>query len=334
MDLNDVPLFVRVVESGSFTAAARGAQLPKSSVSRSVARLERELGVRLLQRTTRKLALTEAGQAFFERVRGAVLGFEAAESAVRELGGEPRGTVRLTAPPDIYAFGVPEAIAEFVRRHPAIQVELALTARRVDLVAEGFDLAIRAGRLEDSSLVVRRIGLAPLALFAAPSYLKRRGQPRSVAALAQHDCVLFRAQHGRASWRLSGPDGAHGVEVTGPVHVDEMSFALRACVAGAGIALVPLVLARAAVEGGELRHVLPAYSFEDSPLYIVLPSASFVPRRVALLRDALIKRLERELDASRRACADQPRTAARAGARDASSVKTNISKPSSAKVKP
>src|SRR5260221_3173738 len=140
MDYNDVPLFVRVVDAGSFTAVAALLGVQKSSVSRGIARLERDLGVRLLQRTTRKLALTDAGQAFYERVRAAVTGVDAAASAVRELGGEPRGAVRVTAPPDASTFSIAEAIARFVKRYPAIHVELSLTSRVVDLVAEGFDL--------------------------------------------------------------------------------------------------------------------------------------------------------------------------------------------------
>ncbi len=304
MDYNDVPLFVRVVESGSFTGAAHATGLPKSSVSRSVARLEQDLGVRLLQRTTRKLSLTEAGRAFFERVRGPVAGVDEAADAVRELGGEPRGLVRMSAPSDAYAFGAAEAIAEFVRRYPAIRVELALTTRRVDLVAEGFDLAIRAGRLEDSTLVVRRIAAAPLAMFAAPSYLKRRGHPKSLAELAQHECVLFRSHGGKAMWTLEGPEGERSVEVKGAISVDEMAFLMRACVAGAGIALFPVPLAREPVERGALEPLLSAYTLSPggSALHVVLPSATFVPTRVALLRDHLVRRLEREIAASQRAC--------------------------------
>src|SRR5258708_17286374 len=180
MDYNAIRLFVRVVESRSVTAAAEALGREKSSVSRAVARLESDLGVRLLQRTTRKLALTDAGQAFYERVRTSVAGVDEAANAVRELGSEPRGVVRMTAPPDVDVLGLGEVIAEFVERHPAIQVDVSMSSRQVDLVAEGFDLALRAGRLMDSSLVARRIGSADLAMFASPQYLKRRGRPTTV----------------------------------------------------------------------------------------------------------------------------------------------------------
>jgi DNA-binding transcriptional LysR family regulator len=304
MDYNDIPLFVRVVESQSFTAAAEALGREKSSVSRAVARLEGDLGVRLLQRTTRKLALTEAGQAFYERVRGSVAGVDEAASAVRELGSEPRGVVRVTAPPDSYVFGLGEVIAEFVERHPAIHVELSLSSRTVDLVAEGFDLALRAGRLTDSTLVVRRIGSTDLAMFASPAYLKRRGRPTTIEQLAKHDVVLFRSRGGTGSWSLIGPDGPVTVEVQGKITGDDMSFLTRAAVGGGGIALIPAIHARGPAARGELELVLPGYRLEGGALNAVLPSSTFVPSRVALLRDFLVDRLGQALKTSQQGCAE------------------------------
>src|SRR4051812_35490738 len=150
IDLNRVRTFVRVVEDGSFPAAARRLGLPKSSVSRSVTALEEELGVRLLQRTTRSLHLTDAGRAYFTRVREALAGVDEATADVAEMGSVPRGTVRMTAPIDGGELPLAELVAEFVQRHPAIHVDLIMTARRVDLIDEGIDLALRAGPLEDS----------------------------------------------------------------------------------------------------------------------------------------------------------------------------------------
>jgi len=303
MDYNDIPLFVRVVESGSFTAAAAALGTQKSSVSRSVSRLERELGVRLLQRTTRKLALTDAGQAFFERVRGAVAGVDEAAEAVRELGAEPRGVVRLAALPDSYILGLAEAIARFCEKYPAIHVECELSVRRVDLVAEGFDLAVRGGALEDSTLVVSRVGVPHLLLFASPAYLRRRGRPRKLADLANHDCVLFRAHGGRATWTLNGPNGEDSVEVKGPISVDEMTFAARACLAGVGIALLPTTMAREMTTRGELEALLVDHALASVELNVVLPSSLFVPTRVALLRDHLVQHLRHEMAEATRECA-------------------------------
>jgi len=292
MDLNDAALFVRVVEAGSFTAAARLAHLPKSSVSRSVARLEEELGVRLLQRTTRSLRLTDAGQAYYERARGSVAGLEEAASAVREMGGEPRGVVRLTAPADAYNFGLADIVARFVEEHPAIHVEAVLTNRRVDLIGEGFDLAIRAGRLDDSSLVARRVGLGENGLFAAPRYLRRAGRPKTVDDLSRHACVLFRAR-GVTTWPLVSAQSERTVQVTGPVSADELTFLVHVVAGGAGIGLLPLFLTREAAHRKQLERVLPEWVAPGAPIHVVLPSSRFVPTRVALLRDLLVAELQK-----------------------------------------
>lgn len=304
IDYNDVALFVRVVETGSFTKAAEALGLQKSSVSRAVSRLEDGLGARLLQRTTRRLGLTDAGQLFYERARGAVAGVDEAASLVLDSGSEPRGLVRLTAPPDAHALGLAEGVAQFVARYPAIQVDLVLTGRVVDLVTDGVDLAVRAGRLADSTLVARRVGSTDLALFAAASYLDRRGRPASPTALAPHDCVLFRARGGRATWNLVGPDGEEVVEVQGPISADDFAFVARAAIAGAGIALLPVTVAADAVRRGELESLLHLYRVAGGPLHVVLPSSIFVPSRVALLRDFLVEFLTAKLAAVQEQCAE------------------------------
>jgi DNA-binding transcriptional LysR family regulator len=305
MDFNDIPVFLRVVDAGSFTEAARALGREKSSVSRSVARLEEDLGVRLLQRTTRKLSLTDAGQAFFERVRGALSGVEEAASVIRELGSTPRGLVRMTAAADGDALGIPDALAAFHVKYPEVHVEISLTSRAVDLVAEGFDLAIRGGKLVDSSLVTRRIGTADIAVFAAPSYLKRKRTPESLSDLAEHECVLFRARNGSSSWTLTGPDGDETVNVTGPITVDNMTFAAHVCAAGMGIALLPIPLAGPLVDAGKIELLLPEYRFGTGSLSVVLPSSSFVPSRVALLRDFLVEHLGKTLAATQAVCKEK-----------------------------
>jgi DNA-binding transcriptional LysR family regulator len=237
MDLNRVALLVRVVEAGSFTAAAAQVGLPKSSVSRGIAHLEEELGVRLLHRTSRRLALTDAGQDYYDRVRGAVAGLDDAAAAARELGAEPRGLVRMTIAPGGDESHLGEAIAEFCRRYPGIRVDVVVASRRLDLVAENIDLAIRAGTpLDDSTLVARRIGASAAALFAAPSFLRRHKRPRTLGDLAALPCILYRAVGGRAILRLTGPRGDESVEVTGNLSVDDMPLLRSAAVAGAGVA--------------------------------------------------------------------------------------------------
>lgn len=295
MDYNDVALFTRVVEQGSFTAAARAIGLPKSSVTRGIARLERELGVRLIQRTTRQRGVTAAGRELYERVRGAVGALEEATEAVREHGQEPAGVVRVTANPDVWMMGVPEAIVELHAKLPRIRVEMILTTRVVDLVAEGVDLGVRAGKLADSTLVAKKVGTTNAGLFATKAYLKKRGRPGKLADLADHDCIVFR---GGGRWPVIGPRGAQQVDVTGIASADEFAFIAQMLAADAGIGMLPLFLA---YRRGGLERVLPEYTMTGGPLHIVMPSGSFVPARVTAVRDHLAEHLSRTLASCERA---------------------------------
>jgi DNA-binding transcriptional LysR family regulator len=290
-DLNHVAVFVRVVETGSFTAAALALGLPKSSVSRSVSRLELELGVRLLQRTTRSVHLTDAGHAYYDKVSRALSGLEEAQAAVSDMQATPTGVVRVTAAVDIGVNVVAGLVARFVRKNPDIHVEMVLTGRIVNLVEEGVDLAVRAGKMDDSSLVARRVGKLETRLLAAPAYLRRRGTPKTVEDLSGHDCVLFRARRGRTSWELSGPKGVERVEVSGPVSADDFAFVRQLLLAGGGIGLVPWTMCGQDIERGRLVRVLSDYAAPGGALHVVYPSARFVPQRVALLRDFLVQGL-------------------------------------------
>jgi DNA-binding transcriptional LysR family regulator len=291
MDLNKIAVFVRVVETQSFTAAARALGVPKSSVSRSVAQLEQDLGVRLLHRTTRKLHLTDAGAAYYDKVSRALAGVQEATAAVSDMEGAERGAVRLTAPVDVGVFLLGRLLARFARRHPGVRVELSLTSRVVDLVEEGFDLALRAGRLRDSSLVRRRLATLEAALFCSPGYARRRGVPQTLADLADHDAVVFRANDGKASWRLQGPKGEESVTVSGPLAVDDFLFVRKAVLAGMGVGLLPAFLCHRDAERGRAVRVLPGWAARGSPLHLVYPPGRYVPRRVALLRDFLVEQI-------------------------------------------
>ncbi len=290
-DLNHIAVFVRVVETGSFTQAASALGLPKSSVSRSVARLEGELGVRLLQRTTRSVHLTDAGHAYYDQVARALSGLEEAQAAVSDMQATPRGPVRVTTAVDIGVSVVAALVARFVRKHPDIHVEMLLTGRLVNLVEEGVDLAVRAGKLDDSSLVARRVGTLEARLLAAPGYLRRRGTPRTVAELANHDCVLFRGRRGQSTWELTGPQGAQTVDVTGPVSADDFAFVRQVLLAGGGIGLVPWTTVAQDIDRGRLVRVLPEHAAPGGALHVVYPSSRYVPQRVALLRDFLVEGL-------------------------------------------
>jgi DNA-binding transcriptional LysR family regulator len=287
MDYNRVALFVRVVRAGTLTAAAAEVGLPKSSVSRSLTTLESDLGVRLLHRTSRKLALTDAGHAFYDSVRGSISAIDEADELVRERTSEPRGLVRIAAGPPIS--GDAPAFVELRKRYPGIRIEIGLSTRHVDLVAEGFDLAVRAGRLEDSSLISRRIGSTAAGLVASPAYLRVHGRPKTIADLAAHDWVLMRAPGGRASLKLQGPDGPQMVEVAPQLVVDDLEFCRRAAEAGAGITLLPKMAFVRSIEARALEQVLPGWSDEGPALHVVMPSARHVPARVRLVADYLVE---------------------------------------------
>jgi DNA-binding transcriptional LysR family regulator len=290
-DLNRVSVFVRVVDTRSFTAAAAALGLPKSSVSRSVARLEQELGVRLLQRTTRSIHLTDAGNAYYDRVSRALGGLEEARAAVSDMQATPRGSVRITAPVDLGVSMISGLVARFVRHHPDIHVEMVLTGRIVNLVDEGIDLAVRVGKLDDSSLVARKVGSLETRLLASPRYLKRRGTPQTVADLAQQDCVLFRAHRSQSSWELTGPNGVERVEVSGTVTADDFAFLRQLLVAGVGIGLLPWVICAEDIERGRLVRVLPEHAAPGGTIHVVYPSTRYLPQRVVLLRDFLVQGL-------------------------------------------
>ncbi len=296
MDLNLVTAFVRVVEQQSFTGAAKALNLPKSSVSRRVTELEEELGVQLLHRTTRKLALTEAGRSYYEQAEKALSELSAAAETAAGMDTEARGIVRITAPVDIGVMGLADIVAEFLREFPEIHVELSLSSRMVNLIDEGFDIGVRAGKSRDASLVSRKVGDAALGLYASPGYLEARGRPKVLDDLAAHDCVLFRAKHAKALWKLDGPSGeVSTVEVRGRINVDEMLFVRQAVGMGLGIGLLPTIVIATCARVRSLEpvdRVLPEFSMGGaSEISVVTPSGPKRPRRVTLVRDFLVQRL-------------------------------------------
>lgn len=295
VDLNRIATFVRVVEAGSFTKAAKQLGLPVSSVSRAVAQLETELGVRLLHRTTRQLNLTDGGQHFFRRMQAVLGETEEATLEVTGFASDPRGLVRITAPHDLGgAQRFPDIVAKLVRRHPGLVIELKLSNRRVDLVADGIDLAIRAGALVDSSLVARKVANSELGIFGAPEYLARRGHPRRPADLVHHDCLIYGGgRDGKLSWRLTGPRGEQTVAVSGPITCDDMIFLRDAVLTGLGLALIPVEIVSAAVKAGRVVRVLPRYGYPSGGIFVVWPSQKLVPARVVAAREMLIEELEK-----------------------------------------
>jgi DNA-binding transcriptional LysR family regulator len=227
-------------------------------------------------------------------VRGPIARVAEASDEVSEMGREPGGLVRVsTAPMDDRVLA--DIFAAFARAYPKIRVELVITSRRVKLIEENIDLALRAGPLDDSTLVARKVAVAELGLYAAPSYLERRGHPRTFAALATHDCVLHKTSMGLHPWRLAGPRGVERVEVTGPIVADDLGSVRQLTLAGVGIALMPDMVVWSDLERGALVRVLPAYALRGAPVHIVSVPLRHVPVRVKLLRDFLLREIPKRL---------------------------------------
>ncbi len=290
MDLNQLRCFTRVVQAGGFTRAADALGMPKSRVSRAVSTLEAGLGAKLLERTTRALSLTEIGREVLERALAILSAVDDTERAVLDSRGVPRGTLRLTCGVEFGMIAVNGWIAEYLARWPEVHVEAEQTARLVDLVHEGFDLAVRIGPLEESRLAARRLGAIGYGLFASDGYLARHGTPRTPDALERHAHLAFSGGAQRAGWRLLA-DGASAVDVAlrPRLRVDN-TFALReAALAGLGIALLPLRLAAGAPS---LRRVLPRWAPAPVPVHAVFPGNRWLSPKVRAFVDLSVARFD------------------------------------------
>jgi DNA-binding transcriptional LysR family regulator len=288
MDLNELLVFARVVQAGSFTSAARVLRMPKSTVSRKVSDLEERIGAQLLHRTSRKLRLTDAGQAYYAHAERIVAEAEQAELAVTRLQSAPHGLLRVTTPLTFGCLG--PLVSEFLQRHPEVHLELVCTERAVDLMEEGFDLAVRAGRLADSSLIARRLGNIENIVVAAPSYLKQRGTPKAPKELEKHDCILFGTALERNAWTLSSGGKTVEVPVRARLAVNEPDMLRAVTLAGAGIALLPNLNYAEDLSTGRLRHILPDWSSAVVPVHAVYPSSRHDSPKVTAFVDFLRER--------------------------------------------
>lgn len=291
LDLNDVAMFVQVVRCGSFAEASRRLGVPPNTLSRRVQQLEATLGTRLMQRSTRKLALTSAGQAFHERCAAAVDGLVDAGQALASGAQEPSGLVRVAAPADLFDFFPMEGLAEFLQAHPQVRVEFVLSDARADLIADQIDVAIRGGPLQDSGLLARRLlDAGNDVLVASPAYVAARGTPGSLQELQQHDCLIFGHPSGRATWRLMGPDGVEEeVTVAGRFSANTAQALRRAALAGLGIAQLPSTLTRRELRAGLLVPVLPRYHRKGHGVSLVYTSRRHLPLAVSLFIELMVR---------------------------------------------
>ncbi len=289
MDLNEIVIFTRVVQTGSFTAAARALGMPKSTVSRKVSDLEERLDTRLLQRTTRKLSLTDAGRTYYDHGARIVAEMEDAERAVGSLQATPRGLLRVTA--GINATYLAPIAADYLRRYPEVQLELFCTGRTVDLVEERFDVGIRAGALPDSSLVARSLGSAAWFLAATAGYLRKRGRPRSPEDLERHDMLLFGAGHPAVPLHLTRDGRTMEIDAEPRLLVSDMDILEATVAAGVGIGLLPAFRCVEELRARRLERVLRDWSAPSTPLHVVYPTARHVSTKLKSFLDHLQRSL-------------------------------------------
>ncbi|WP_261843097.1 LysR family transcriptional regulator [Aliamphritea ceti] len=290
--ISAIRAFTQVARRESFSAASRDLNTAASVVSRYVKELESDLGVRLLTRTTRKVSLTEAGQNFLLRAQALLDDFDAMRDSTQALHSQPSGRLRITAPLAMGQNLIAPLLPEFMKRYPQLSVSLHLTNQVVDLVEEGWDLAVRfVAHLEDSSLVARRLGVSRSQLCVAPEYAEEFGIPTTPDELMSHSCVLF-CDDGSSRWELAQPTGeAITVKVNGRLSVNSMEAAQKATLGGIGISLLPEFLLRDDFQTGALLPLLTEYEPPATPFYIVYPQRQFVPMKVRCFIDFCIEKL-------------------------------------------
>lgn len=288
-DLNELLVFARVIQTGSFTAASRALGRPKSTVSRKVAELEQRLSVRLLQRTTRKLRLTDEGRAFYTHCERIVAEIAEAERALEGMHDQPRGLLRVTAPLNFGFLGA--IVAEYLRTHPSVEVDLVCTDRVVDLIEEGFDVGIRGGTLADSTLVVRHLGNIRRFIVAAPEYLAQHGSPASPNDLARHACVVFRGGRAQTAWTLQSADESVEVMVRARLAVNDFDVLHEVVRGGLGIGLLAADRAVPDIRAGRLHRILDAWCTPPMPIQAVYPSSRHLTARLRAFLDLLQARM-------------------------------------------
>ena len=289
--LTALNIFRVVCELGSFSGAARKLRLSNAAVSKNVRELEEELGARLLERTTRRVRMTEAGEAYWRRASVILDELQALDAETKDHGRIPRGTLRVAAPMSLGIAQVAPVVGAFLVHHPELHIELEMNDRYVDLVGEGFDVALRGGTLSDSSLVARRLCSIERTLCAAPAYLQQHGRPRRPEDLARHRCLAYSLAKSPTRWILNRKARRIRVEIQGPLRVNSSLALVAVASAGAGIALLPEVAARRALAAGQLEAVLPDWSAEPQSLFAVYPRHHQVSQRVRLFVDFLAARL-------------------------------------------
>jgi DNA-binding transcriptional LysR family regulator len=291
-DLEGLAIFAKVVDMRSFAGAATELNLSKATVSKAVSRLEARLGTRLFNRTSRRLALTDAGRQLSTRAAHILAEGEAAEDDARAQSSTPRGRVRLAVPMSFGVLHVAPLIAEFLASNPEVSIELHLSDAVVDLIGEGYDAAIRIGALPDSSLVARRLCDSQRYLVGSPAYLKEHGRPNHPLQLADHACLGYTYAIGPETWRFTTKDGkSASVRPSGPLRVNNGDAMMPALIAGIGVGVLPEFIVREALADGRLQRLLPEWTLASGAVYWLTPPGGPRPKRVDILRDFLMSKL-------------------------------------------
>ncbi|MBX4906047.1 MULTISPECIES: LysR family transcriptional regulator [Rhizobium] len=286
-DLNDIAVFVKVAQYGSFSRAAHSLGMPVSTVSRKVTSLEEQLGVTLIQRTTRKLSLTAQGQAYYNRCSEPLAHLVDAEQALTKTQRKPEGLLKISVPVIFGQEPFYEFVSCFLKIYPDIQIDLFVTNLFLDLIAENIDLAIRFGELKDSSIVAQRLGKSVRYLVAAPSYFEGRALPSKPEDLRDHDCVLLNGRNGEGEWHLVSGRRAIDVRVKGPVSSRDFDAVSAFTYRGHGIGLLPSTYCDDEIRRGELIRLLPDWSSEEIFVHAVYPTRRFLPLRLQVFLEAL-----------------------------------------------
>lgn len=284
-------MFAAVMETGSFTAAAKRLGTSSGQASKLVSALEKELGVRLLARTTRAVSPTEAGQAYYDRLRPLLEEYDSLDTSVRDTSGTPRGRLRLTAPLTFGSLEIAPALNDFAATYPEIELDVSFSDRVVNIVDEGFDLAIRVGHVEDSSMIARKLCDVRIVVIGSPVYFAERGEPGHPDELSDFDCIIDSNFRDGGRWPFQLPGGkAQSIHVKGRIRYSNAEACLKAAEAGLGLACVPSFVAAEALRSGRVQRVLQ--SFEASPyrVHALYPHGRYLAVKVRVLVDFLVER--------------------------------------------
>ena len=320
-DLNDLQFFAHVVEHGGYAAAERALGIPKSRLSRRISQLEEDLGVRLLQRSTRKFAVTDVGQSVYRHAQSMLAEAQAAREAVDRLSAEPRGLIKISCPPALLQESLAAMLPEFLRKYPQVRLQMQVSNRRVDLINEGVDVALRVRSQlnDDGELVMRRFGEIRELLVASPAYLDRAGRPQHPAELSQHATLSIAEDDSRQRWTLHGPNAeVERVDLQPVLMAHDFPLLLGAARAGMGIAFLPETACAEAVRRGELEVVLQHWHLPLGICHAVFPSRRGLLPAVRVFIDFLAERMPVAIEKSRLQCSDiagKRKSAKKAGAK-------------------